>query len=152
MILTDPCNKWPENYFEKNNEPNETLVKELHQYGRQNLALIHVMVQSPYVTKIKRDVAMPFITFVANSGGLLGLCIGFSFISAVELLYWICCFCNIGIKKMCKKNIVTQKVGEEEKIEDTGIENYAVEFVEETIKRTANQTTRKPENKMPNIS
>ena len=152
MILTDPCNKWPENYFEKNNEPNETLVKELHQYGRQNLALIHVMVQSPYVTKIKRDVAMPFITFVANSGGLLGLCIGFSFISAVEILFWICCFCNIGIKKMCKKNIITQEAVEEEKIEDTGIENYAVEFVGETIKREANQTTRKPVNKMPNIS
>ena len=153
LILTDPCNKWPENYFEKNNEPNETLVKELHQYGRQNLALIHVMVQSPYVTKIKRDVAMPFITFIANSGGLLGLCIGFSFISAVEIFFWICCFCNIGIKKMCKKNIVTQKAVEEEKIEDTGIENYAVEFIAETIKRTANQTsTRKPENKRPNVS
>ena len=152
MIFTDPCNKWPENYFEKNNEPNETLVKELHQYGRQNLALIHVMEQSPYVTKIKRVVAMPFITLVANSGGLLGLCIGFSFISAIEIFFLICCFCNIGIKKMCKKNIVTQKAVEEEKIEDTGIENYAVEFVAETIKRTDNQTTRKPENKMPNIS
>ena len=152
MILTDPCNKWPENYFEKRNEPNQTLVKELHQYGRQNLALIHVMVQSPYVTKIKRDVAMPFITFIANSGGLLGLCIGFSFISAVEIFFWICCFCNIGIKKMYKKNIVTQDALEEEKIEDTGIENYAVEFVGETMKGKANETTRKPENKMPNIS
>ena len=26
------------------------------------------MVQSPYVTKIKRDVAMSFITFVADTG------------------------------------------------------------------------------------
>ena len=94
FIITDPCNKWPENYFEKNNGPNETLVKELHQYGRQNLALIHVMVQIPYVTKIKRDVAMPFITFVANSGGLLGLCIGFSFISAIEICFWISCCCR----------------------------------------------------------
>ena len=94
FIFTDPCANWPENYFEKNNEPNETLVNELYQYGRQNLALIHVMVQSPYVTKIKRDVAMPFITFVANSGGLLGLCIGFSFISAIEILFWISCCCR----------------------------------------------------------
>ena len=93
-ILTDPCANWPDNYFEKNTEPNQTLVNELYQYGRQNLALIHIMVQSPYVTKIKRDVAMPFITFVANSGGLLGLCIGFSFISAVEILFWISCCCR----------------------------------------------------------
>ena len=116
MILTDPCNKWPENYFERNNEPNETLVKELHQYGRQNLALIHVIVQSPYVTKIKRDVAMSFVTFVANSGGLLGLCIGFSFISAVELLYWISCICNIGVKKLSSRKAVRQISIEKEKI------------------------------------
>ena len=93
-ILTDPCANWPDNYFEKNNEPNQTLINELYQYGRKNLALIHIMVQSPYVTKIKRDVAMPFITFVANSGGLLGLCIGFSFISAIEILFWISCCCR----------------------------------------------------------
>ena len=93
-ILTDPCANWPDNYFEKNTEPNQTLINELYQYGRQNLALIHIMVQSPYVTKIKRDVAMPFITFVANSGGLLGLCIGFSFISAIEILFWIFCCCR----------------------------------------------------------
>ena len=55
------------------------------------LALIHVMIQSPYVTKIKRDVAMTFTSYVANTGGLLGLCLGFSFISLVEILFWVCC-------------------------------------------------------------
>ena len=88
----------------------------MHQYGRQNLALIHVIVQSPYVTKIKRDVAMSFVTFVANSGGLLGLCIGFSFISAVELLHWISCICNIGIKKLSSRKSVRQISIEKEKI------------------------------------
>ena len=153
FILTDPCNNWPENYFERHNEPNKKLVKELYQYGRQNLALIHVMVQSPYVTKIKRDVAMSFITFVANSGGLLGLCIGFSFISAVELLYWICCICNIGRKKMFNKKVITQEPIVEEEIEDTKIETFVVEFISETIKGAAtNQSPRKPKNKMPNVS
>ena len=125
----------------------------MYQYGRQNLALIHVMVQSPYVTKIKRDVAMSFVTFVANSGGLLGLYIGFSFISAVELVYWICCICNIGIKKLLCKQLVSQKQMEEEKIEDTIIETFVDEFASEAIKRAlANQATRKPKNKMPNVS
>ena len=116
--------------------------------------MVHVMVQSPYVTKIKRDVAMSFVTFVANSGGLLGLCIGFSFISAVELLYWICCICNIGIKKLFKnKNMVTQEPIEEARIDQTGVKTYAVEFISETMRRAAkNQATRKPENKMPNVS
>ena len=108
------------------------------------------MVQSPYITKITRDVAMSFITFVANSGGLLGLCIGFSFISAVELLYWICCICNIGRKKMFNKKVIVQEPIVEEEIEDTKIKTSVVEFISETIKRSAaNQTNRKPEDKMP---
>ena len=41
--------------------------------------------------KIKRDVAMTFTSYVANTGGLLGLCLGFSFISLVEILFWVCC-------------------------------------------------------------
>ena len=93
-VWIDPCEDWPENYFENNNKPNDTLIKELYDYGRQNLALIHVMVQSPYITKIKRDVAYPFITFVADTGGLLGLCIGFSFISGIEILFWLCWCCR----------------------------------------------------------
>ena len=94
FFIADPCIQWPQNYFEKYDEPNSTLVKELHEYGRQNLALVHVMIQSPYITKIKRDVAMTFTTYIANAGGLLGLCLGFSFISAIEILFWFCCCCK----------------------------------------------------------
>ena len=88
------CEEWPSNYFKKFEHPNETLREEMYEYGRQNLALIHVMIQSPYVTKIKRDVAIPFVTFISNTGGLLGLCIGFSFISGIEVLFWICWCCR----------------------------------------------------------
>ena len=90
-IFLGPCELWPGNYFEKFNKPNVTLREELYNYGRQNLALIHVMIQSPYVTKIKRDVAMTFTTYIANSGGLLGLCVGFSFMSGIEILFYFCC-------------------------------------------------------------
>ena len=96
--VLDPCVQWPDNYFERYDEPNETLVNELHEYGKQNLALVHVMIQSPYVTKIKRDVAMTLTTYIANAGGLLGLCIGFSFISAIEIFFWFCCYCR-NVKK-----------------------------------------------------
>ena len=43
------------------------------------------------MTKIKRDVAMTFTSYVANAGGLLGLCLGFSFISGIEIIFWLCC-------------------------------------------------------------
>ena len=88
--MLDPCEEWPSNYFKTFDKPNEMLREELHKYGKENLAQIHVMIQSPYVTKLKRDVAIPFVTFVSNTGGLLGLCIGFSFISGIEILFWIC--------------------------------------------------------------
>ena len=84
------CNKWPETW-----EPNQTLIDEMYNYGRENLALVHVMIQSPYITKIKRDVSITFTNYMANTGGLLGLCIGFSFISAFEILF---CFCSCCMK------------------------------------------------------
>ena len=95
------CNEWPKNFFEdleEGDKPNSTLNDELFEYGKQNLALIHVMMQSPYTTKIKRDVAMTFTNYVANTGGLLGLCLGFSFISFIEIIVW-CCFCVKELRK-----------------------------------------------------
>ena len=93
------CNEWPKNFFEEFDEPNSTLKDELFEYGKQNLALIHVMMQSPYATKIKRDVAVTFTNYVANTGGLLGLCLGFSFISFIEIIFW-CCFCVKELRKL----------------------------------------------------
>ena len=91
---TTSCDYWPEHYFKNNEVPNETLVKEMYLYGRENLAMVHVLIQSPYVTKMKRDVAMTFTNYIANTGGLLGLCLGFSLITGFELVFWCCCCCR----------------------------------------------------------
>ena len=64
---------FPENYFKKNDKANKTLVKELYKYGRRNLANVHVVIQSPYITKIKRDVAMTFTSFIANEKAMIHL-------------------------------------------------------------------------------
>ena len=93
------CTEWPKNFFEEFEEPISTLRDELFEYGKQNLALIHVMIQSPYATKIKRDVAMTLTNYVGNTGGLLGLCLGFSFISFIEIIFW-CCFCVKETRKL----------------------------------------------------
>ena len=52
--------------------------------------------QDPVVTRIKRDQKIPIIGFVANTGGLLGLCMGFSLVSVFEIIYH--CFVNICYK------------------------------------------------------
>ena len=99
---TSTCKQWPRNYKTKYGyryqDQNKTLKEEMFQYGSENLAFVQIMMQSPYVTKIKRDVAMTFTTYVGNTGGLLGLCLGCSFISLIEILFWICC-CGLQIKK-----------------------------------------------------
>ena len=107
------CQNWPNEFFLKNSGPNETLVNELYEYGKDNLALVHVLIQSPFVTKIKQDVAITFTNYVANTGGLLGLCLGFSFISAMEIFFWICCCCQ-RMKKKRPMGSVKSAVGQEE--------------------------------------
>ena len=75
----------------------------MYKYGRQNLALVHIMIQSPYVIKLKRDVAMTFTTYIANSGGLLGLCLGFSLMSGIEIIFCLFWFCGEFKKKATTK-------------------------------------------------
>ena len=89
------CKNWPDNFLTRfNRKANITLLEQLNDYGKKNLAMVRIMIQNPYVTKMKRDVAMTYTTYIANSGGLLGLCLGFSFISGVELVFWLCCCCK----------------------------------------------------------
>ena len=88
------CMHWPTNFLDANESPDNILIDQLFQYGRENAAMVRVMIQSPYVTKIKRDVAMSFLNYVSSTGGLLGLFLGFSFISGIEIFFWICCCCR----------------------------------------------------------
>ena len=81
-----------------NVEETENLREEIHRYGKKNLASIHVLIQNPYVLTINRDVAMSFTSYIANTGGLLGLCLGFSFVSAIEVFFW-CIYCCVQFKK-----------------------------------------------------
>ena len=46
--------------------------------------------REPYVTKYIIEEKISEISFVGNVGGLLGLLMGFSFMSIVELIY-LCC-------------------------------------------------------------
>ena len=70
----------------------QLLREELFLYAKKNMALVNVYIKDPVVTRIKRDQKIPLIGFVANTGGLLGLCMGFSLVSAFEIVYH--CFIN----------------------------------------------------------
>ena len=59
----------------------------MYLYARENLAKVHIYIQAPVVTKIVRDQRIPIIWFVANCGGILGLCMGFSIVTVFEVLH-----------------------------------------------------------------
>ena len=67
----------------------EEFVKVMMLYCKDNLARVMVFVQKPFLTIYKRDQVMSYLQLVANMGGLLGLCMGFSVVSVAEIFYHI---------------------------------------------------------------
>ena len=49
--------------------------------------MIHCAFQDPYAKRFMKDEKITKTAYIANSGGLLGLCMGFSLVSAAEILY-----------------------------------------------------------------
>ena len=64
------------------------IFEELHKYAKENLLWLNVYVKDSFATRIIRDERMTRTSFIANVGGLLGLCMGFSLVSVVEILYF----------------------------------------------------------------
>ena len=63
------------------------LINEMYNYASENLARVSIMIRNPYVTKIQRDTAITLTNYIANTGGLLGLCLGSSILSFIEIIY-----------------------------------------------------------------
>jgi hypothetical protein len=64
-----------------------TLSDFIYQYAKNNFVVLQVFISDPYYTLFKRDEQISLITFISNTGGLLGLCMGMSFISIFEIVY-----------------------------------------------------------------
>jgi hypothetical protein len=56
-------------------------------YARDNIAVVKLFARDPYYTWFQRDKIMTNISFIGNTGGLIGLCMGFSFVSLVEIVH-----------------------------------------------------------------
>jgi len=62
----------------------------MYNYAKKNLAKVNIYIKDPYVAKYLTEEKITEIAFVGTVGGILGLFLGFSFISAVELFYIFC--------------------------------------------------------------
>ena len=68
------------------------LANYLYDYAQNNIVSLEIFIKDPFYTKIKRDEQMTVISFIGNAGGLLGLCMGLSMISLIEVLYYVVAF------------------------------------------------------------
>ena len=57
---------------------------------RDNLVEVGIFLRDPFYVKIEREMRISQLANMSNIGGLLGLILGFSFISVIELLYHVC--------------------------------------------------------------
>ena len=73
----------------QSNEKAKKVSQFLFDYARNNFAVLKIFINYPFYTKIRNDEAMTILSFVANTGGLLGLCLGMSFVSIFEAVYFI---------------------------------------------------------------
>ena len=63
------------------------VVEFLYDYANKNLAVLNVFIRDPYYTKYLKSEQITPISFIGNAGGLLGLCMGMSFVSIFEVFY-----------------------------------------------------------------
>ena len=89
--LPDFLNHCENNHWWTEQIPNQTLAllieSEIVNYAKSNLAIINIFIKDPYSKRFRKSEKMSRIAYIANSGGLLGLCMGFSFVSLAEILY-----------------------------------------------------------------
>ena len=75
---------------------------EIYNYAKSNLAIINIFIKEPYSKRFRKTEKMSRIAYIASSGGLLGLCMGFSFVSLAEILYHCFICVSIFFKKSSK--------------------------------------------------
>ena len=63
----------------------DVLIKEAFVYSRANLIKLQMYIKDPYVSRYLTQEKITEMSFVGGIGGILGLFLGFSFISAAEL-------------------------------------------------------------------
>ena len=78
------------------------MLNSTFEYARKNLIKIRVYIKDPYAAKYVTEEKITKMSFVGGVGGILGIFLGFSFISSVEVLFFVFCklFPHFATKQM----------------------------------------------------
>ncbi|KAI5730158.1 hypothetical protein M8J76_010655 [Diaphorina citri] len=78
------------------------------EYFRKNMAVVHLFFTDTQFTGFVKSELFGFTEFLSNTGGLLGLFLGFSFLSAFEVIYFLtlrlCCIIVRKHNNMIQQN------------------------------------------------
>ncbi|KAJ6633806.1 Pickpocket protein 28, partial [Pseudolycoriella hygida] len=66
----------------------ELTQKDLH-LNRKSIAVVHIYYEESYFRSFTKEELIGFTEFLSNTGGLLGLFMGFSVVSIIEIIYFI---------------------------------------------------------------
>ena len=61
----------------------------LYDAYERDIAVVTFFFENPTILEFGREIRMTTLQYISQVGGLLGLCIGFSFFSGLEILFWI---------------------------------------------------------------
>ena len=83
----------------------DNFVEDINTYARNNLIKLRLFISTPFATEYTRSIETTRTSFIANIGGdisrlwsgpsytcgagLMGLCMGFSLVSAAEIIYYL---------------------------------------------------------------
>jgi len=70
----------------------DLLEKAVARYAEDNMLVVRVFLKDPYYQKMVRDRKMSGGSFFGSAGGFLGLCLGLSAMSVVEIFYHVFLF------------------------------------------------------------
>ena len=82
-----PFYKWNSGKGFDNKTDAKIFEEEIYKYARENIAYVTLFIREPFAEKIKIAEKISPISFISDVGGLLGLFMGFSFVSLAELVY-----------------------------------------------------------------
>ena len=76
----------------------------LARYAKENIAFVTLFMREPFAEELAINVDTTTLDFISTIGGLLGLCMGFSFVTVAEMFYYgfdtmrQLCFPSVGEK------------------------------------------------------
>ena len=92
------------------------------EYARNNLAKVQIFMKDPYISLYLTEEKFTEMAFAGSIGGVLGLFLGFSFISSVEIVFLFCVRPfprNIFKRIRLRMTKMTKEMEETKKMEDT---------------------------------